>query len=130
MVINHHNVGDSHFQLGDWPKAYVAFQRSKELAEEMGWPRGVVLNEVYMAYISAIEGQDGVDRILHATEQARQLGDAEITTAGSWLAGRFLAEQGMTDAAKAQLERAMEDAERWELAPMKAMIRETTQSLA
>lgn len=125
VVINHHNVGDTHFQLGDWARAYVAFQRSQELAQEMGWPRGVVLNEVYMAYIAASQGQDSVDRILDATRRARTLGDAEITTAGSWLAGRYLAEQGRDAEARDQLDRALEDARKWELQPMVAVIEQT-----
>lgn len=129
VVINHHNVGDTHFQLGDLARAFVAFQRSQELADEMGWPRGVVLNEVYLAYIHATQGTSGVEGILEATERARALGDAEITTAGSWLAGRFLAEQGRDAEARAQLQQALADARRWELAPMVAMIQRTAESL-
>ena len=104
-------------------------QRSQELAAEMGWKRGVILNEVYMAYISASQGQDDVARILEATEKARAMGDAEITTAGSWLAGRFLAETGDAEAARNQLGRALEDAQKWELAPMVAVIEETVAAI-
>jgi len=124
VVINHHNIGDTHFQVADWAKAYVAFQRSRELAEEMGWTRGVVLNEVYMAYISAVRGQADVTRVLDCTERARALGDSETTTAGAWLAGRLLLEQGHLDRARKQLRRALEDAERWDLKPMALVIQE------
>ncbi len=124
VVINHHNVGDTHFQVEDWAKAYVAFQRSRELAEEMGWVRGVVLNDVYMAYISAVRGQADVATLLSCTQRARELGDTETTTAGAWLAGRLLLEQGDKEAASSQLQSALEDAERWDLKPMVTVIKE------
>ena len=130
VVINHHNIGDTHFQVADWAKAYVAFQRSRELAEEMGWLRGVVLNEVYMAYIRAIRGQTDVDSVLECTERARALGDSETTTAGAWLAGRLLMEQGDHVRARAQLESALDDAERWDLKPMALVIQEVLDSLS
>jgi hypothetical protein len=90
----------------------------------MGWMRGVVLNEVYMAYISAVRGQADVSRVLDCTERARALGDSETTTAGAWLAGRLLLEQGHRDRARRQLQSALQDAERWDLKPMALVIQE------
>ena len=130
VVINHHNVGDTHFQVEDWAKAYVAFQRSRELAEEMGWMRGVVLNDTYMAFISAVRGQGDVDEVLACTERARELGDTETTTAGAWLAGRLLLEQGKDTAATDQLRSALEDARKWDLQPMVAVIEEMLEGIA
>ena len=125
VVINHHNVGDTHFQKGDWARAWVSFERSRELAAEMGWERGVVLNEVFMAYIDASRTSGGADAILAATERARSLGAAEITTTGSWLAGRYLLENGHHQAGRLQLEHALEDAARWGLTSMEGLIRDT-----
>src|SRR5690606_4407971 len=124
IVVNHHNIGDTHFRAGDYARAWVAFQRSRELAREIGWARGVVLNEVYLAYIDAVRGQADVGPLLEATERARDLGDAEIATAGAWLAGRFLLEKGRVEEARTQLERAREEAHAWDLLPMAAVIEE------
>ena len=100
-----------------------------ELAREMGWPRGVALNDVYLAYIEARNGEHGLDRILEATQVARDLGDPEVTTAGGWLAGRFLAENDQIEDAKNQLKTAAEDARRWELHPMVDLIETTLSAL-
>lgn len=124
IVVNHHNVGDTHFRAGDYARAYVAFTRSRELAAEMGWPRGVVLNDVYLTYIDALDGRSPIAPLLAATEQAAALGDVEIATAGAWLAGRCLAEQDRPDEARLQLERALEQARRWDLQHMAALIEE------
>ena len=53
VVVNHHNIGDAWFSSGDWARAHVSFERSRELAGEIGWERGVLLNDVYLAYIEA-----------------------------------------------------------------------------
>lgn len=123
VVINHHNVGDVHFQKGHWSRAHVAFSRSRELASRIGWDRGVVLNDVYLAFIDATRGESTVQDLLDATVRARALDDPEITTTGSWLLARHLVESGHPDAPD-QLTRALQDAERWGLMPMVGLIRD------
>jgi tetratricopeptide (TPR) repeat protein len=122
VVINHHNIGDVHFHNRQLARAYVAFERSRELAEEMGWARGVALNDVYLSYIAADRDGTGVEPILEATERARGLGDAEITTAGAWLAGRYLMERGQVEQARTHLQEGLELARSWELAPMAELL--------
>lgn len=129
IVVNHHNIGDTHFRAGDYARAWVAFERSRELAEEMGWPRGVVLNEIYLAHIDAIRGQADVEPLLEAIERARALGDAEIATAGAWLAGRYLIEERRFDEARDQLERALGEARAWDLLPMAGLIEEMLEGI-
>ncbi|MCB9676546.1 MAG: protein kinase [Alphaproteobacteria bacterium] len=129
VVINHHNVGDVHFQKGHWSRAHVAFSRSRELAERIGWERGVVLNEVYLAFIEATRGEDGaLPKLRVATQKARDLGDPEILTTGSWLVARHLMETG-SDEARPQLDIALADAQRWQLMPMVSVIREAIDRL-
>ena len=36
----------------------MAFERSRELALEMGWERGAVLNDVYLGYLKAKRGNE------------------------------------------------------------------------
>ncbi|MBX2803594.1 MAG: protein kinase [Myxococcales bacterium] len=122
VVVNHHNVGDVHFQNGDFARAWVAFSRSRELAMQIGWERGVVLNDVYLAYLDASAGRVDVDAILEATKRARELGDPEVTTAGGWLAGRWLLENDRANEGRTQLEAALEDARAFGLSPMADLI--------
>jgi class 3 adenylate cyclase/tetratricopeptide (TPR) repeat protein len=130
VVVNHHNIGDVHFARGDFARAHVAFTRSRELATEMGWERGLVLNDVYLGYIEASRGQaDGLERVKKATRDAEKLGDADTATAGAWLAGRFLLEQGKTDDAKQTLERALSQARKYDLRPMISQIETMIASL-
>jgi hypothetical protein len=118
VMINHHNIGDTHFHAGQWPKAWVAFSRSRELAAEMGWERGIVLNDVFLAYLSAAQDSGSVDDILAITERAVALRDGEIASTGAWLAGRLLLERSDLHGAKLQLQHALELATEWELNPL------------
>ncbi|NCG21050.1 MAG: protein kinase [Rhodobacterales bacterium] len=129
VVVNHHNVGDTHLALGDWARAWVSFERSRELAAEMGWEGGVVLNEVYLAFIAATRGQSDETPILEATERARKLGDPDVTTAGSWLAGRYLAGVGRKVAAVKLFQQGLQDARKWNLNPMLKVIDDALASL-
>lgn len=122
VVINHHNVGDVHFQKGHWSRAHVAFARSRDLAERIGWDRGVALNDVYLAYIAAVRGEGDLTALTAAKDRASACGDPEIATTGSWLLGRFMAESGQHAAARDQLGSALEDARRWGLVPMVKVI--------
>jgi len=119
VAVNQHNIGDVHLRRGDRSRAAGAFARSRDLARALGWSRLVVLDEVYLAYLEA----DDVSDILAAVEAARALGDGEATTAGGWLAGRWLAEHGQLGAARTHLERALAEAVDQRHQPMADLIR-------
>ncbi len=128
VVINHHNVGDVHFQKGHWSRAHVAFQRSRELAHRIGWKRGVVLNDVYLKFIEAQRGEVATDVLREATQRAMQLDDPEISTTGAWLLGRHLAET-QQDGAREQLDAALDDARRYGIQPMVRVVGEAIAGL-
>ncbi len=129
VVVNHHNIGDVHFQKQDYTRARVSFDRSRELARQIGWDRGIVLNEIFLAYLGAQAGEHGVEPILEAVDRARSLGDAEVMTAGEWLAGRWLLENNHVREGRSQLERALQDAEANDLQPMVDLISERLHDL-
>ncbi len=126
VVVNYHNIGDVHFHSGDGARAWVSFQRSRELAAQIGWERGVALNDVYLAYLDVGATAESV---LEAADRARSVGDPEITTAGGWLAGRWLLEHDRPDEGRQQLEAALEEARRFELGPMVEVIRQALDAM-
>ncbi|MEO0604583.1 MAG: tetratricopeptide repeat protein, partial [Myxococcota bacterium] len=130
VVVNHHNIGDVHFQKQDYTRARVSFDRSRELARQIGWDRGIVLNDIFLAYLGAHAGEHGVEPILEAVDRARSLGDAEVMTAGEWLAGRWLLDNNRVREGRSQLERALEDAEENDLQPMVDLISERLKDLS
>jgi tetratricopeptide (TPR) repeat protein len=94
IIINHHNIGDAHFGNKDLAKAWVAFERSYELATDIGWEGGQALNDVYLGYIHGQQAyEQGVARLHGARAVAKRLQDAETSATGAWLAGRLHAEQ-------------------------------------
>ncbi|MEN0061023.1 MAG: protein kinase [Myxococcota bacterium] len=129
VIINHHNIGDVHFQKHDYSRARVSFDRSRELARTLGWDRGMVLNDIFLAYLGAQAGEHGVEPILEAVDRARSLGDAEVMTAGEWLAGRWLLENNRVREGRSQLELALEDAEQNDLQSMVDLISERLKTL-
>jgi len=130
VIINYHNIGDVHFQAGRHSRAFVAFARSRELAEDMVWDRGVLLNDVFLAYLRAHRGESDLEDILCTVARANDIGDREIAATGSQLAGRFLIEQGRYDAARDHLAQALENAHKWELAPMVSAVTEMLDELS
>ncbi len=85
-AINLHNIGDCHLRLGDRARAHVAFTRSLEVARRMGWDRGVVLNDLHLAFL------DGdVPRIDALIRRANLLSDPSLACAGGLLAAKVLA---------------------------------------
>jgi Tfp pilus assembly protein PilF len=97
-AINLHNVGDVHLRLGQSAQAWSAFYQSRDIAVDIGWPLGEVMNEVYLAWIEACRArsQGGIElglfasRLARASKRADALGDAETAVAGEWLRGRLL----------------------------------------
>jgi len=130
VIVNHHNIGDVHFQKHDYSRARVSFARSRELARRVGWDRGMVLNDIFLAYLGAHAGDHGVEPILEAVDRARSLGDAEVMTAGEWLAGRWLLENNRVREGRSQLEQALVDAEQNDLQPMVVLISERLRDLS
>jgi adenylate cyclase len=111
VVINLHNIGDAHFHLGDNARAFAAFDRSRQLAEEIDWDVGMVMNDVFLGYLNAIRGEDsGVQMLSAALERARRNADHSVMAIGHWLYGRYNREQGDEPAATRHFERGLDAA--------------------
>lgn len=107
MVVNHHNIGAVHFERDDLPRAWVGFERSRQLATRMGWEGGEALNDVYLGYISALRGDaTGEATLLGARKVAQRLGDVELELTAAWLLGRLLAATDREDNARGVLSEA------------------------
>jgi eukaryotic-like serine/threonine-protein kinase len=130
VAINYHNIGDVHFSRQDWARAYVAFDRSRELAAEMRWERGVLLNEVYLSYIDGVRGEGEVHRIQGATQKAQKLGDMEIATTGMWLSARLMIQHEEYGLAREELHRAIEHADSLQMHPMVEVLSEALESIS
>jgi len=120
VAINHHNIGDANFHLGRWARAYVAFEQSRDLAVDMSWAQGRLLNEVYMGAIDAMLGDDsgGLALLDRAVEEALALGAVQIATTGLWLSGQWLATHGREAEGHDRLQRALDAAKRHDLRVM------------
>ncbi|MCA9711369.1 MAG: tetratricopeptide repeat protein, partial [Myxococcales bacterium] len=119
IVVDHHAIGDVHLLRGDLVRAALAFRRSRERAEAIGWRRGVVLNEVFLAFLEdPAPGSGRLERLEAATEDARRHGMPEVALSGEWLSGRLLAEAGRVEEARGRLTGARTRAERQRLAPL------------
>ncbi len=111
-AVNHHNIGDVWFLRGDLPRASVAFARSRELAVEAGWKRGVVLNDAHLAFVDALRDgtpealRAGLQRLEDAHAHATALDDPETRTTAAWLSARLRRRLGDDDGADADLARA------------------------
>ncbi len=125
VSINHHNIGDAWFHKGDPARAWVAFETSRELALEMGWDRGVVLNDVYMGTIAAMQGDEaGLHTIEQAIDAARTLGDHEIVSTGLWLSGKWMLDEGRQAEGRQRLEAALAEARTYDFGVMVEAIEE------
>ncbi|MDP2309976.1 MAG: protein kinase [Pseudomonadota bacterium] len=91
-VVNLHNIGDAWVRIGDLARAYASFEQSRELARECGWERGMVMNDVFLAYLRGVRGEDVTDALEKAGAWAARLGDREMAVQARWLLARlFLA---------------------------------------
>ncbi len=91
VIINLHNIGDAYLRMGDEARAWASFDKSRTLANEANWERGVVMNEAFLAYLEG--GRSGqtddaaTERLRQALERARALSDAETEVTGGVAAG-------------------------------------------
>lgn len=93
-VVNLHNIGDAHLRLGNVAHAWASFEKSREIAVECGYERGVVMNDVFLAYLRGLRGEDVATALEKAGQKARRLGDQEIALTARWFLARLLARSG------------------------------------
>jgi serine/threonine protein kinase/tetratricopeptide (TPR) repeat protein len=129
VVINHHNIGDVHFCRGDYAKAAVAFERSRELAEQINDEACVLINQVYLGYIDTVRGLPSLDKVVVSVERARSIGDGETLVIGQWLMAKWYAAQQDFPAARNLLEKAEADLQHWGLDNMKQHLDAVSTSL-
>jgi tetratricopeptide (TPR) repeat protein len=123
-VVNLHNIGDTHFRMGDTSRAWAAFHQSRDLAEQMDWQPGVIMNDVFLAFLEAGEDPEyGADRLEVAAAQADKLMLHDSRIAARWLLGRLHADQADTPRAKAVWTEAIALAEQLEAPRMAEEIR-------
>jgi serine/threonine protein kinase/tetratricopeptide (TPR) repeat protein len=111
VIINLHNIGDAYMRMGDEARAWASFDKSRTLANEANWERGVVMNEAFLAYLEG--GRSGqtddaaTDRLRQALERAHALSDAETEVTAGWLLGLHLRNLGSESEAKEAFEQAL-----------------------
>lgn len=93
-VVNLHNMGDTWRRLGDAARAYASFEQSRELARECGWERGQVMNDVFLAYLRGVRGEDATAALERAGAAAGRLGDKEMAVTARWLLARLARTHG------------------------------------
>jgi serine/threonine protein kinase/tetratricopeptide (TPR) repeat protein len=136
VVINYHNIGDAYLRMGDLGRAWAAFQQSRDLARAMGWTNGETMNAPFVAFIEGLPKEDSAElvsdepaalsRMRAAAEEIKDLTDIELEVSAQWLLGRLLAAHGEQDAARAQLNGALDTAREIDARPL---IRDVTASL-
>ena len=89
-VVNLHNMGDAWLRIGDVARAYASFEQSRELARDCGWERGTVMNDVFLAYLRGVRGDDVGAELEHAGTAAGRLGDRETAVQARWLLAKLL----------------------------------------
>lgn len=129
VIINHHNIGDVHFSTGDYAKAAVAFDRSRDLANQVNDEACVLINQVYLGYIDAERGLPGLEKISQSIERARTIGDGETLVIGQWLLARWHVSQAEYEAARELLDEADADLNQWGLHNMKPHLNAVLESL-
>ena len=121
VVINLHNIGDTHLRLGRPARAHANFRRSMDLARDMGWRRGLVMNAPYLHYLDgqrALDAEPGdvpaaeaaLAALRASTEDALAVNDRESEAAGRWLEGRLLDLLGQPAPARLALDQALDRA--------------------
>ena len=109
--INLHNTGDTLVRLGQPARAWAAFERSRDLAQAIGWNRGVVMNDLWMAWLEADRTGSSPDAVAAAGAQALAMGDLQTALTGRWLLGRLLRARGEEAQGLSELTGALEQAE-------------------
>jgi tetratricopeptide (TPR) repeat protein len=93
-VVNLHNIGDAWLRVGNLAHAWASFERSRDQARESGYERGVVMNEVFLAYLRGLRGEEVVPELEKISAAARRLGDPETALTGRLFAARLLVRKG------------------------------------
>jgi class 3 adenylate cyclase/tetratricopeptide (TPR) repeat protein len=107
-VINLHNIGDSHFRLDDPSRAWAAFRQSRELADRIDWEPGVMMNEVFLAYLESSQDPDVAEaRLNTALHAADDQMNHDTRIAARWLLGRVRWDRGDREGANAAWEDGM-----------------------
>jgi len=100
-VVNLHNIGDAHFRMDDPSRAWAAFRQSRDLAEQMDWQPGVLMNDVFLAYLESPEDPAGAEVSLErAVEKADEMALHDTRISARWLLGRLRSENGDEDGAR------------------------------
>ena len=82
-------------------RAWAAFKQSHELAAEIRWDPGMLMNEVFLAYLEGdATGEDTVERLEAAIHHADRLELHESRLLARWLLGRVLWGQGQDGQAR------------------------------
>jgi len=118
-AINLHNIGDTWIRLDDPGRAWAAFSDSRAMAERLGWRRGMVMNDLFLAYLElrrAGWGSAQQSRLLTRQQQliaeAHALGDADTGVTGRLLLARMMRGAGYFDGAARELSAALDEAGR------------------
>ncbi|MCK6507348.1 protein kinase [Myxococcota bacterium] len=127
-AVNLHNTGDTLVRMGQLARAWGAFERSRDLAQAIGWTRGVVMNDLWMAWLEASRTGLDPDAVAAAAAQAQALGDLETAATGRWLLGRLLRERGQEERGLRELVGALEQARALGAAPLRRDIEETLEA--
>jgi serine/threonine protein kinase/tetratricopeptide (TPR) repeat protein len=105
LIAGYHNLADAYLELNDHGHAWVAFKRSQELADDIGWEHASLINETYLSYLGAQTHQDEENRqrLVSAIEHAMTINNYESAATGLWLQGRLLVSQNLPVEAKKAL---------------------------
>jgi serine/threonine protein kinase/tetratricopeptide (TPR) repeat protein len=124
VVVNYHNIGDAYLRMGDMGRAWAAFQRSRDLAREVGWDSGVAMNQIYIAFIEGHPrsteepGEDPIGRMEEAADLLARHSDVEQAVSAQWLLGRLLATRGEQERARRILQGALSRAVKIDIKPL------------
>ena len=139
VVINLHNVGETQARLGEPGRAWYAFSQGRELAREIGWELGEIMNEAWLCYLEGRQrieaGEDAavdahVDRLRGWVERAETMGNSEVVVTARHLLGRLLHHRGDAVGGDTALEAAHDEAVRVGAETLAAEVRRTRERFA
>ncbi|HND32081.1 MAG TPA: hypothetical protein PLA94_18885, partial [Myxococcota bacterium] len=105
-VVNHHNIGDAWLATGNHANAYAAFEQSRDLAKEVAWERGVVMNEVFLWYLRGLRGEPVLPELDRLNGLAKRLGDRETAIVASFLSADIKQSRDLLQLAQNEAEQA------------------------
>ncbi len=139
QVVFLHNAGDCYLRQGKLARSHHHFTRSLELSRLHGLDRYVVVNEILLGYLEALQGQKagerdrmlaGKARVLRWLDEAVDAGLAWETIQGNLFTGKIDLALGNLDEAESRLTRAMTEAGRIHLKFAQEEAREALDELA